>query len=377
MTGHIYRYVILEQHIRLFRGTMGAEFLFMDDSARPHHANIVDESLQAEDITGIDLTSILTGLEFNIAYDRAFERYSGPDSCLHGVVPLLPCCRVRRKVVDDVWPCLIPLATPSAGTQRLHRSLLVGVEGNQAKPCFVYEAPGEPGVFPVGDEVGDGWSNGHTVHRLSLRGGCQHLRGLQDLKVFVERTQYTFPIRGGEGLISERDRRSSICDRPGHLLARGGHPGTCPCVGELIRCTSILSLPAATQVARTVAICGCSPNPVADSPGQLAHCLHGNLLVPRGEQFECRVDQVEVGIFSGGWQATTSELSVSIEVMVGCVGREGEDVLDFAPRSNIHLLSIHLAELGRPHRERQGGEKEGLNRINLLPLGELRGGQLL
>ncbi|GFU56321.1 DDE_3 domain-containing protein [Trichonephila clavipes] len=46
MTGHIYRYVILEQHVRFFRGAMGAEFLFMDDNARPHHANIVDECLQ-------------------------------------------------------------------------------------------------------------------------------------------------------------------------------------------------------------------------------------------------------------------------------------------------------------------------------------------
>ncbi|GFX42954.1 transposable element Tcb1 transposase [Trichonephila clavipes] len=43
MTGHIYRDVILEQHVRLFRGAIGAEFLFMDDNARPHRANIVDE----------------------------------------------------------------------------------------------------------------------------------------------------------------------------------------------------------------------------------------------------------------------------------------------------------------------------------------------
>ncbi|GBN21523.1 hypothetical protein AVEN_74959-1 [Araneus ventricosus] len=50
MTGHIYRDVILEQHVRLFRGAMGAEFLFMDDNARPHRANIVDECLQSEDM---------------------------------------------------------------------------------------------------------------------------------------------------------------------------------------------------------------------------------------------------------------------------------------------------------------------------------------
>ncbi|GFU93081.1 uncharacterized protein TNCV_1663131 [Trichonephila clavipes] len=50
MTDHIYRDVIQEQNVRLFWGTMGAEFLFMDDNARPHHANIVDECLQSEDI---------------------------------------------------------------------------------------------------------------------------------------------------------------------------------------------------------------------------------------------------------------------------------------------------------------------------------------
>ncbi|GFV49083.1 DDE_3 domain-containing protein [Trichonephila clavipes] len=51
ITGHIYRDVILEQHVRLFWATMGAEFLFMDDNVRPHRANIVDECLQSEDIT--------------------------------------------------------------------------------------------------------------------------------------------------------------------------------------------------------------------------------------------------------------------------------------------------------------------------------------
>ncbi|GFW36644.1 DDE_3 domain-containing protein [Trichonephila clavipes] len=54
MTGHTYRDVILEQHVGLFWGAMGAEFLFMDDNARPHRANIVDECLQSEDIIHMD-----------------------------------------------------------------------------------------------------------------------------------------------------------------------------------------------------------------------------------------------------------------------------------------------------------------------------------
>ncbi|GFX48207.1 transposable element Tcb2 transposase [Trichonephila clavipes] len=54
MTGLIYQDVILEQHVRLFWGAMGAEFLFMDDNARPHRANIVDECLESEDITRMD-----------------------------------------------------------------------------------------------------------------------------------------------------------------------------------------------------------------------------------------------------------------------------------------------------------------------------------
>ncbi|GFX24845.1 transposable element Tc3 transposase [Trichonephila clavipes] len=51
LTGHIYRNVILEQHVCLFRGAMCAEFLFMDDNSHPHYTNIVDECLQSEDIT--------------------------------------------------------------------------------------------------------------------------------------------------------------------------------------------------------------------------------------------------------------------------------------------------------------------------------------
>ena len=54
MKAQIYRDIILEQHVRLFRGAMGAEFVFMDDNARPHRANIVNECLESEDITRME-----------------------------------------------------------------------------------------------------------------------------------------------------------------------------------------------------------------------------------------------------------------------------------------------------------------------------------
>ncbi|GFX99159.1 hypothetical protein TNCV_2493401 [Trichonephila clavipes] len=52
----------------LFRGTMVAEFMFMDDNARPHRANIVNKCLQSEDISCIDwppdfTSRLLTGHE--------------------------------------------------------------------------------------------------------------------------------------------------------------------------------------------------------------------------------------------------------------------------------------------------------------------------
>ncbi|GFX23327.1 transposable element Tcb1 transposase [Trichonephila clavipes] len=74
MTGHIYRDVILEQHERLFRGAMDAEFLFMDDNARPHRVNTVDECLQTVGYHPYGLASILTELESN----RACVGYAWP-----------------------------------------------------------------------------------------------------------------------------------------------------------------------------------------------------------------------------------------------------------------------------------------------------------
>ncbi|GFX99909.1 transposable element Tcb1 transposase [Trichonephila clavipes] len=76
MTGHIYRDVILEQHARLFRGAMGAEFLFMNNNARSHRANIVDECLQSEDITRMDWPAYSLDSDTHILRILTYSAYS-------------------------------------------------------------------------------------------------------------------------------------------------------------------------------------------------------------------------------------------------------------------------------------------------------------
>ncbi|GFX90449.1 transposable element Tcb1 transposase [Trichonephila clavipes] len=101
MTGHIYRDVILEQHCRLFRGARGAEFLFMDDNARPHRTNIVDECLQLENITRMDWPAYSPNLNpikhvLDI-FGRRIAACQPPPTCLP---------ELRRSLLDE-W-CNIP-----------------------------------------------------------------------------------------------------------------------------------------------------------------------------------------------------------------------------------------------------------------------------
>ena len=57
LTGIRYRDEILHPIVRPFAGAMGAEFLLMDDNARPHRANIVNQYLEAETIERMDWPS--------------------------------------------------------------------------------------------------------------------------------------------------------------------------------------------------------------------------------------------------------------------------------------------------------------------------------
>ncbi|GFX47878.1 transposable element Tcb1 transposase [Trichonephila clavipes] len=101
MTGHIYRDVILEQHVRLFRDAIGAEFLFMDDNVCPHRANIVGECLQSEDITRMDWPAYSPDLNpIEHEWDMLGRRIAArrpPPTCLP---------ELRRALLDD--RCNIP-----------------------------------------------------------------------------------------------------------------------------------------------------------------------------------------------------------------------------------------------------------------------------
>ncbi|GFW28962.1 transposable element Tc3 transposase [Trichonephila clavipes] len=101
MIGHIYRDIILEQHVRLFRGAMGAEFLFMDDNARPHRASIVNECLESEDITRMDWPAHSPDLNpIEHMWDMLGRRIATrqpPPTCLP---------KLRRALLDE-W-CNIP-----------------------------------------------------------------------------------------------------------------------------------------------------------------------------------------------------------------------------------------------------------------------------
>ncbi|GFW54011.1 retrovirus-related Pol polyprotein from transposon 297 [Trichonephila clavipes] len=102
MTGHIYRDVILEQHVHLFRGAMGAEFRFMDDKARPHRANIIDEGLQSEDITRMDWPSYSPDLNpIEHVLDMLGRRIAARE-------PPLTCLPELWRALLDEW-CNIPL----------------------------------------------------------------------------------------------------------------------------------------------------------------------------------------------------------------------------------------------------------------------------
>ncbi|GFW63225.1 transposable element Tcb1 transposase [Trichonephila clavipes] len=99
--GHIYRDVILEPHVRLFRGAIGAEFLFMDDNGRPPRANIVDECLQSENIPHMDWRAY--SLDLN-PIEHVWDMLGLRIAARH---PFPTCLPEHRRTLLEEW-CNIP-----------------------------------------------------------------------------------------------------------------------------------------------------------------------------------------------------------------------------------------------------------------------------
>ncbi|GFW90061.1 transposable element Tcb1 transposase [Trichonephila clavipes] len=108
MIGHIFRDVILEQHVRLFQGAMGAEFLFMEDNARLHRKNIVDECLQSEDITRMDWPTYSPDLNpIEHVWDMLGRRIAArqhPSTCLPELQRALlnEWCNIPQDQIDNL-----------------------------------------------------------------------------------------------------------------------------------------------------------------------------------------------------------------------------------------------------------------------------------
>ncbi|GFY32532.1 DDE_3 domain-containing protein [Trichonephila clavipes] len=141
MTGHIYRNVILEQHVRLFRGTMYAEFLFMEENARPHRANIINECLQSEDITRMDwpaYSSDLNPIE-HVWYmlGRRIALCQSPPTCLRELRRALldEWCNIPQDQIDNLYSACLGVVRPV-----LHRPgdiLRINHHSNHVIPFFV------------------------------------------------------------------------------------------------------------------------------------------------------------------------------------------------------------------------------------------------
>ncbi|GFT62296.1 DDE_3 domain-containing protein [Trichonephila clavipes] len=76
---------------------MGAEFLFMDDNARLHRANIADECLQSEDITRMDWPAYSPDLnQIEHVWDMLGRRISARQ-------PSSTCLPELRRALLDEW----------------------------------------------------------------------------------------------------------------------------------------------------------------------------------------------------------------------------------------------------------------------------------
>ncbi|GFU92086.1 transposable element Tcb2 transposase [Trichonephila clavipes] len=76
VNGDRYCEEVLLSHVRLFRGDIGPDFIFMDDNARPHRTLAVEALLESEDITRMDWPAFFPDLNhIEHVWDAFGEKY--------------------------------------------------------------------------------------------------------------------------------------------------------------------------------------------------------------------------------------------------------------------------------------------------------------
>ncbi|KFM72124.1 Transposable element Tcb1 transposase, partial [Stegodyphus mimosarum] len=136
MTSQIYRDVILKQYVRLFRGAMGAQFVFMDDNARPHRAKIVSECLQLEDITRMDWPAFSPDLNpVEHVWDMLGRRVAArqpPPTCLLELrrALLFEWCNIPQDQIDNLILSMPRRCTDCIASSGRH-TMATGVLGIQ------------------------------------------------------------------------------------------------------------------------------------------------------------------------------------------------------------------------------------------------------
>ncbi|GFV66627.1 potassium voltage-gated channel subfamily H member 8 [Trichonephila clavipes] len=217
MTGLIYQDVILEQHVRLFRGAMVAEFLFMDDNAHPYRANIVDECLQSEDITRMDWPAYSPDL-------NPIEHVINYLSCtrLGGVVGYQ--CPSARKVILREFPDELR----GDASMHLHKEILsLPIFENAPQGCLKllsrhvrsnFCAPGEYLVH-----TGDALTNIHFV----CNGSMEVLQNGMVVAILV-RIHWCAKIKDEvEKLAYELNEEAERTERPIRRLSKVMYGSTC------------------------------------------------------------------------------------------------------------------------------------------------------
>ena len=110
VTGKRYRDVVLEPYVRLFRGAVGPDFIFMDDNAPSHHSCLVDDFLETENIQCMTCTANSPDLN---PIEHVWDMLGKQLAALSYSPSSVP---EQKRALHDAWNCL--------STQLIHHLIL-------------------------------------------------------------------------------------------------------------------------------------------------------------------------------------------------------------------------------------------------------------